>query len=31
MTMNFDAGYDGIGADDMGAWTVRGRVAIPFR
>jgi hypothetical protein len=31
MTMNFDAGYDGIGAEDMEAWTVRGKVAIPFR
>lgn len=31
MTMNFDAGYDGIGAEDMDAWTVRGKLAIPFR
>jgi len=31
MTMNLDAGYDGIGAPDMEAWTVRGKVAIPFR
>jgi hypothetical protein len=31
MTMNLDAGYDGIGAPDMEAWTVRGKVAVPFR
>jgi hypothetical protein len=31
MTMNFDAGYEGIGAPDMEAWTVRGKMAIPFR
>jgi hypothetical protein len=31
MTMNLDAGYDGIGTADMEAWTVRGRMEIPFR
>ena len=31
MTMNFDAGYDGIGAADLEAWTLRGRITMPFR
>lgn len=30
MTMNLDVGYDGIGTDDVSAWTLQSRVDIPL-
>ena len=30
MTMNFDVGYDGLGTDDVSAWSLQSRVNIPL-